>query len=251
MRKIVKIIALAVIVVLMSLSLCSCDMLDDLRNKQAFWTDESQNEFVYQGEKYIKVEHSGRDLIFTGEYIDINITNNDVPVMLSESYEFSTSAQYIDSLKIARDGYQVFTTEENYEFLKDVTWNASKALTYFGTYIYNMTDGYYVDRGFVVSPEAIGDIIEKYALKLKTNAGGVFVTGFYSDTVIFYHCDKDGVLAYANGYYICEMNNKLYMCETNALASAEGYELVELESDDAKAMAEYLKAIQSDNVEMI
>lgn len=82
MKKYIKLLAVAMLTVLMCMSFCSCKELDEMRESQAFW-GKTEETVYFRGSEY--------KLLPACEYLYVNcsnyghITEKDVPVLLSES----------------------------------------------------------------------------------------------------------------------------------------------------------------------
>lgn len=76
-----KKITATLLLVLTLLSLCSCDMLDELKQQRAYFTDDTQNSIIYNGETYKKANVSDK---YSSELNGtVYIVEKDVPVLLS------------------------------------------------------------------------------------------------------------------------------------------------------------------------
>ena len=81
-----KIIAIGFIFVLM-LSLCSCTSLDQLRENHARYAEETNDEILYNGDTYYKIEMDGKDYFdFLNGTLYGVVTQYDVPVLLSNHF---------------------------------------------------------------------------------------------------------------------------------------------------------------------
>ncbi len=86
MKKIFRITALLLAVIMLTMTLCSCNYLDSLRAHQLFYTDDTKREIEFEDSVY-KILNPGRlTFIFTDLYdIDASyfVTKKDVPVLVS------------------------------------------------------------------------------------------------------------------------------------------------------------------------
>ncbi len=82
MKRIISILLCLII----SISLCSCKELDELRDRQAFFDKDG---IIYKEKLYKRVD-STENLNFD-YYNDLNVTDKDVPVLLSETINFNYS----------------------------------------------------------------------------------------------------------------------------------------------------------------
>ncbi len=81
MKKFKRILALG-FVILICVSLCSCNFIDELRSKQAFY--DTPDRITFRDEVYIKLPECD-NLKYNAEASG-NVTTKDVPVLLSNSY---------------------------------------------------------------------------------------------------------------------------------------------------------------------
>ncbi len=80
MKKIIRITALFLALLMLALPLVGCDEIDELRAKQGFLLDEDTISF--NGETYKRLYTNDWPVLF--EWRELNITDKDVPVLLSE-----------------------------------------------------------------------------------------------------------------------------------------------------------------------
>lgn len=87
MKKFFRLTALALAIVMLAVSLCSCQYIDNLRTHQAFYADESEREILFEEHTY-KLLNPGRlNFLFTGIFdTDGNyfVSQKDVPVLIAE-----------------------------------------------------------------------------------------------------------------------------------------------------------------------
>ena len=83
MKNTVKRLASVLLIVLICLSLCSCTMLDKMKEQQAFFLNDDKTEFVWQGVTYKQIPIED-DIFYSDLQQGGYITQSDVPVLLSE-----------------------------------------------------------------------------------------------------------------------------------------------------------------------
>ena len=90
MKKLTKITALAVAVIMLCLSLSGCASLDLKREMHANWTNEKGIDSITtsDGETYVLLDNEVANLIMYDTYLwnEVWVTDKDVPVLLSDSY---------------------------------------------------------------------------------------------------------------------------------------------------------------------
>lgn len=96
MKKVIRITALFLALLMLAPALIGCDNIDELRAKQGFWNDDGSISF--NGETYKR--------LYTNEHLssstwrDLNITEKDVPVLLSGWFQSAYATYSIDSSNI-------------------------------------------------------------------------------------------------------------------------------------------------------
>ncbi len=90
MKKLSKILALILAVLMMCLCLGGCDELDEMRKEQAFWVDnDSTDSITYNGQIYKKIDVSTtvpNPLYNCSDGKYVVVTDSDVPVLLAYSF---------------------------------------------------------------------------------------------------------------------------------------------------------------------
>ena len=91
MKKIFRITALALCTVILCVTLCSCQFLDDKKDNTAVYADENRSSFTFLGPVYKLLDISDKKELLLrsehyGDYSTCYATYNDVPVLLSSAY---------------------------------------------------------------------------------------------------------------------------------------------------------------------
>lgn len=110
MKKYLRLL-LCVFTALLSVSLvCSCESIDEMRARQAFYDDDGN--VLFNGEKYIRID--GEYDVFDGYGDSVIITQKDVPVLLAEKYgdwySIAEGGEYLYSY-----GEDTFLREDSYK----------------------------------------------------------------------------------------------------------------------------------------
>ena len=107
MKKTTKIIALCLCLALFGVLFAGCDMLDELKANQAFLSDDKST-ITYNGNTYKKLPNDAFLYLNFGYYHgnEINITDNDVPVLLSNSYKYYSQYEQTKDIFIIYPGYE-------------------------------------------------------------------------------------------------------------------------------------------------
>ena len=98
-KNVLKTVCVFVTALSLSLSLCSCNWLDEMRRAQIFFTENNYSEIVWDGNTYVRTDvlsewTSGR------YYEDLYLTEPDVPVLLSEVH-------YLADASVDVEGYMI------------------------------------------------------------------------------------------------------------------------------------------------
>jgi hypothetical protein len=123
MKKVIRITALFLALLMLALPLVGCDNLDELRAKQGFIID--KDTISFNGNTYKRLytnEH-----LSSAEWRDVNITEKDVPVLLSEMSAISGVGLYtIDSSNIfivcdnPESVDEIYCRADKYEYFSDL-----------------------------------------------------------------------------------------------------------------------------------
>ena len=223
MKKVIRIIAVAMCVALLGVMLCSCQYLDDMKKNHAVYTDDSKEaiefkDHIYKGfsmpENIIPITDSEAYGEFT------YVTTKDVPVLLSEMYgdsfsfdtrektpliltcynEVNNSVLNYSNLGTAQT-YQVqcYVREDRYDELSEEMKNATLDHYYYlhdnyDSYVGNNSD--YLDYGSIssvdyrlVSEELTNAINDTIKSGKKVNYKKLKDEGWNSFTLNY--CDKN------------------------------------------------------------
>lgn len=122
MKNKIKPIISILLTLLLCFALTGCDMLDEMKKEQAFYTNEEKTEFVWQGTLYKHIEID-KD-IFATSYVGAGyITESDIPVLLSDLYGDSFSIIEPYGLIMSNYGYY-FCKAEEYGYYHTLAANA-------------------------------------------------------------------------------------------------------------------------------
>ncbi len=138
MKKAIKILSVIAIIGLLGMFFCACDALDYRKSKHGLISDDRQT-VSFKGETFKRLPDDV-PYYFNSVYSNrVNITDEDVPVLLSESYSYESYydslngilavAENVDNMTIkgsyivdstryylgSTDGFIFFCSEENYD----------------------------------------------------------------------------------------------------------------------------------------
>ena len=94
MKKTIRLLSVVALVALLGMIVCGCSMLDDMKAVHGILSEDKQT-VIYKGETFRKLPE-GVPYYFNSSYSNkINVTDEDVPVLLSEGYSYES---YYDGL---------------------------------------------------------------------------------------------------------------------------------------------------------
>lgn len=163
MKKLSKILALILSVLMICLCLGGCDELDERRKEQAFWVDNNSTDSIeYNGQIYKKLDVSTtvpNPLYNRSNNKYVVVTDNDVPVLLADSFgdylDMSDDENFIFGYvyKPSKTEYKgVYESGNNCLYCKDDIYDAvvskiKEGIEYtlygYGYYTYDEEDDYY------------------------------------------------------------------------------------------------------------
>lgn len=88
MKKTIKLLAVLAIISLLGMLFCGCDMLADMKENHAVLSSDKQT-ITFRGDKYMLLPEGGTPYV-ASNYESIYTTEEDVPVLLSDSFGLST-----------------------------------------------------------------------------------------------------------------------------------------------------------------
>ena len=142
-----RLIALVLAIIVVSVSLCSCQALDAARDSQAFYHD-SKREIIWLDQTY-KVMNTEKFSIINTDIRELRVTASDVPVLLSDLVGDYGIVERKDDSVISVYG-EYYVREDKYEVMKEVLEGAVLDHYYISFY----SDSYYSYR----SPDGNYDV---------------------------------------------------------------------------------------------
>lgn len=88
MKTIIRILAVALCIALLGVTLCSCQYLEDHKNNRAVFTDSSKESFTFRGYTYKKMEFPSKSnlMLMADGDTSAYVTTEDVPVLLTSMF---------------------------------------------------------------------------------------------------------------------------------------------------------------------
>ena len=113
MRKLFKLICLALCIAVIGATLCGCQQLDELRERTAVFTDDKLDTFTFRGATY-KVIDAPTNVSFILKNTDggYKITGKDVPVLLSDSFGHPLLFERTDDAPVLTAAINVYVEKD-------------------------------------------------------------------------------------------------------------------------------------------
>ena len=171
MKKLFKLTALALSVIMLCLMLCSCQALDDLRASTGVYTDDEKTAFTFKDKlyKHIDIPDGKYEIIMDQAYYSHQfVITKDVPVLLSDNFGESITYSHsgdedpiiIRVLAEKSDGdyaldelrgvsytnystYEYYVREDKYDEVKKIVDEAAIDTYYLSYYDYHYDDYFY------------------------------------------------------------------------------------------------------------
>lgn len=237
---VIKRVLCASFAVMLCVMLCSCDKLDELRAKHAVWTDNKLQALTYNGTEYVYASYT--DLTLAKPDSTVNITNKDVPVLLSQS---GSRGQFNKQYNIILYNGTVYAEKGKEDAIASMLSYPYTDLTNYGRYcrIYNKDEGYVYE--LVSLPRDIVSIINE---TLQDSSAVVSLDDqktdeyelYYVDGAEFYRCDGNCVfMDYVTCNIMTDENNKNYY-----ITMYDG-NLYKIGQNNVARISEYVKSISS------
>ncbi len=207
--KILKRILLCILCVLMLVSVCSCDYIDELRENSAYF--QKDKSIVYDGQVFIPFEmHLERDCEMEG-YDQLNICMEGEPILwpvIMESLGFRWSYIYINDQQtvISDHGSSKFYIRE------DVYDNISNELIDFnkGNCLVKYDDYRLENGGELFSEQdskALIEVMNQEPVSLDS------LKGYYNDYGSFYKYSLNGTFFEYSSHSLAECDEKYYLVD--------------------------------------
>ncbi|MBE6608113.1 MAG: hypothetical protein E7633_06135 [Ruminococcaceae bacterium] len=140
MKKAIRAAALILALLMLALPLVGCDKIDEMRANHGFWNDDGSISF--NGETYKLLSPSTYLYLIINPTGELDITEKNVPVLLSEEYGTDAHITF-DKLFIRAlvgDRYNVYCREDKYDYVEQsIKQNGN--MDYLGFYYYPYENG--------------------------------------------------------------------------------------------------------------
>lgn len=175
------------------LSLCSCDMLDEIKNKQVIFDEEYPETVEFRGEKY--------ERITLNPFVSLNYGISDVvyaekesfPLLLLEKYgKYSVYHEKNDLICVNSRGYTefVYTNEDNVDKYNKALENEDLSHYKFEYYDYDISTGKRVEKSYILKAD-ITKIINELQ---KEGAGENIPTNTVTKYLKLTRCDENDLI---------------------------------------------------------
>lgn len=220
MKRLIKNSVLILLIISSCFLFTSCKQLDELKSKQAFINDTS-DEITIGGKIYKRIDLPSNTTVMSADAGRLNVTKKDVPVLLSTSFRFAEDYFiYAADKDVIYANDCVYCTDEKFGDYK----NAAEApLDYFCYTYYALTDeNDYKEVDMVLSKEYCECISSALLTPCEKAENIGEVLGYWDLT----HCDEYGLLETYSSVNITKV------------ATSEGYEY--FVEDDYYAYTDYV-----------
>ncbi len=204
MKRIIKLLSLLASVAVLAVALCSCGMLDKMREKQAEWIERDKS-FEHDGKVYSMIDSYPAD---AAAYDTVRITEPDLPVLLSG--QLSKMARIDKEKGIASYNGKIFATEGAADYIESLS--GEDVLESFGVYGKLKSPKGDSSYGFAAVPDEL-----RYELKF-------FMQDLYAGQ-ISNRCSDYADFKWRAKLEICDKNGYLLSGVDHALLENEAGEL--------------------------
>ena len=186
MKKSIRITALLLAILMPALPLVGCDRIDEMRANQGFWIDAGSISFNGQTYKLLSPDRRYLHIEFE-PYRKLEITEKNVPVLLSERYGKNFLISY-DEVFIAH-GSEYYCRVDKYDYVEDRIKHHGN-MDYWGFYYNTISDNN--KSGQLLTDEEM-DVIIDIIMSVEGIEYGEWRNnwGKYYNTVYIYRCSED------------------------------------------------------------
>lgn len=243
MNRLLKYAFLTVVFLLLVGCLCSCDHLDDLKERRVNALDEDRTLLEYKGNKYMMLENPGKFKINTDDSISGYVVDRDVPLLLiSQVGRRVEYSERKDILVYREQYYCTFDKHESYQRIlnEGVTDNYS-CVRYFIDY-----EKMYIDSEVYLFPDELTDVIKD---TMKNKVGREISESSYKALDRFYvdSCDRECLIYNARtvNLYLDDTNKT---CGLALYGGGDKYIIKEMPEGSYEKYAKLFKQFDYNNV---
>lgn len=243
MNRLLKYAFLTVVFLLLVGCLCSCDYLDDLKEKRIDTISDDRSILEYKGNKYMMLDNQSGHKVNTDDAIGGLVVENDVPLLLMPF--FGSFGQYIErkNILVYRDRYYcTLDKHEAYQRIFDegVTDNYS-CVRYFIDY-----EKMHIDSEVYLFPDELTDVIKD---TLKNKVGREISASSYKalDKFNIDSCDSECLIYDARTAIIYVDDNKK-TCGLALYGGGDKYIIKEMPEGSYEKYAKLFKQFNYYNV---
>ena len=235
MKKTLKRVSALVLIVLVCIGLCSCTYIDDLRERNAVYTDDSENELIFKGEKY-KILPSGEGIEpIMPNSVTGTLSHKEVPLLLAD--DFGSSMSFDEVRHVIRGSKsRWYAREDVYDNYKTALTDRELfrfcliGKTFYGTTVNALNDKIRSGISEALSKAPLGEEETEKLMKQITNIASL------------YTCDKNELIYNSTDIWIVsDPQGNIYLERGNKYSYA-----VPTESDDSAADTDFNGNFESD-----
>lgn len=259
MKRILKVIALVLAVVMLAVTLCSCQHLDDLRAHQAFFTDSTKRSIEFDGQLYQWIEVGKRAFVFSDLWSPeaYHVTERDVPVLLAQNegdwFEINNERTVIMMYNF--DNPRWYVRQDLYDDAKEKLQSAELDHYYFGYVIYpeNYEDpiASSYQKNILLDDEVTGIVHRALELPKDQRVSYKELSDDYytSKYIVLYACDADMLIQEEGYIHLIKDSGRYYVWDGNTYEEKSFCPITdEKDTESVKALfKDYPDAVYEDN----
>lgn len=242
MKRIVKLISLFLCIAMLCVTLCSCQYLDDAKDRSAYYTDESKESFTFRDHTYRKIDLNSNQMFIlddTATEYTCHVAGSDVPVLMVAGYgnlmvfnatddapivvnvlqthvdESYYSGGYYASYEIGSDYswvYAYYVREDEYDRISDLIEKKPINRYFTRLYQYNYSWDGRADVSRRLLDEAATQAVDR-TLQDGELTDWRSLKQYDCYTVSLYPCDKDMLITNGKSYIMVTNNVDYYICD--------------------------------------
>ena len=249
MKKIIRIVSIAVCVVMLGVMLCSCTYLDDKKYNRAVFCDDSQTSMTFRDYTYRKIKLPNNLSFLANQYnfSTAVVTDSDVPVLLADKFGhyFSYPIKEEHPIVISCNAqYGDFVREDQYEAVSGKITNAK--MDHYAVYDYASLDEYSMEYHPEMTLKTVSDDTAKAINEILKSGKKVKYTELTKGRIYMINliqCDQDMLVTNQCCVNLMNDGQKYYLLQTvNDVAFDDN--VVEVPEKDSVMLSELFTQYQ-------
>ncbi len=249
MKRFIKRLVVTCILALCLLSLFSCDMLDELKNKHVIFDDDAPETVEFRGEKYERIRLKPLVTLNYGLSETVYAEEKGFPILLLDDFgAYSTYCEEKDIIYINSYGYVggVFAHEDKADEYRKVIEKNDLSYLKFDYYEYDQIRQERVEKSYILEDELMKNINEL------TTSGEV---GEINSSEILHcleliRCDESNLLeSEVNGITIVQCRNGVFFVKKGTLKYDDKLEGICVPVNDKERFMDLMSSAQNKGAE--